>query len=226
MPRKISWLSRCLFGSWVGAVAVVSVAHADVAPPAGQKYAQYGFRVENMASFADWTLVAYPCSISSGTPYQLGTAITTDAVVNVGRRGGTCAMYAMKRSEWTSWRAANPAPTDYANDTKLGDLVASGKMLTCQGSPQPRFVVASSAPDTITDTLRVEKLDATTCSLVLKAEQGQGDPSPTVLPPVTLDCGVARAPSRSTPVAGWSLWGLAMASAAMLRRRALRKRAG
>lgn len=171
MSTATNWFARVLLGSVVGLAVFSGNARADVAPPPGEKYAEYSFVVENVGEFADWALVAYPCNVSDGRPYEAGTVIAADTAVSVGRRGGTCAVYAMKRSAWVAWRDANPAPVELADDPALDALVSSGAMLACQGGPQPRFVVPVSAPDTIRDTVRVQVLTDTSCVLTVDAQQ-------------------------------------------------------
>jgi len=179
-----------------------------VPPPDGQKYAQYSFRVDNIQSFPDWVLVAYPCSSNKGFS-KSGIVITSDATVPVAQGPYTCAIYAMKKDPWTAWRTANPAPTEpNTDDLALDALASSGQMLPCRDGPEPRSVVDESGPDTIEDTVHVQTLTDTNCQLTVDEQ----DEAPT--------SGCSLRPSAEISWRGslWAAWCAALAIIARRRR--------
>jgi hypothetical protein len=185
-------------------------ARADVAPPSGVKYVGYAFTVDNLEAFADFAMVAYPCSGSSGVPMAELVELAPGRDVAVGRRGGSCKLYGLPKAELAAWRKANPDPGRGTTNPAADALVAKAK--ACSGGPTPVLSLPSSDPRKIvTETLRVTKLDAEGCTVVAStsaaaggAAQGPAAPPPEP-PPKPRGCGGCAVPDREQAPAPWAL---------------------
>lgn len=193
-------------------------ARADVAPPSGVKYVGYAFNVENLEAFADFALVAYPCSASSGVPMAELVELAPGRDVAVGRRGGSCKLYGLSKAELAAWRKSNPDPGRGTTNPAADALVAKAK--ACSGGPTPVASLPSSDPRKIvTETLRVTKLDADGCTVVAAtgatgatpagatpSQQTSGSAPPPPEPPTKpRGCGGCAVPVRDQAPVPWAL---------------------
>jgi hypothetical protein len=164
----ISRSSLSFAAALVAAFALAGPAHADLPPPDGSKFVGFSFKVENLAPFKDFALLAYPCGGSNGAPSADMTELKEGVTVDVGRRGGNCTLYAMPRADFDQWRKANPGNTGPA----VSALFESKQVRACSGAPQVVGVLPTSdARNAVSETLHVTKLDGTGCTIV----SGSGD---------------------------------------------------
>lgn len=149
-----------------GSLLITSAARADVAPPEGIKRVDYRFTVTGLAAFKDWALLAFPCGTSNGAPMDEMVLLGDDVPVAVGRRGGSCPLYAMKRADFDAWVKANPDGPNH--DKAMGDLFKSKQVVACNGArPTPEHSLPDSDPrDAIKQAFKVAKLDADGCVIV------------------------------------------------------------
>ena len=148
-----------------------NLAKGDVPPDDGQKYVSYAFRVEKLASFPDYVMLAYPWSLSNGAPTREHTRVEAGKNVYVGRRSDDPRLYAMKRADYAKWLEGYTATGEYGNDPALEALFAGPKVVRCQGAkPSPRFEVSDSYPrEEVLDVLKVVQMDASGCRVEASA---------------------------------------------------------
>jgi MYXO-CTERM domain-containing protein len=162
-----------MFNRWLAfGILVTTTALADLPPPDGQKFVSYAFQVQNAKSFPDWVLVAYPCSESDGAPMPGARVISDGQSVSVGRRGGTPALYRMKRTDYDANQATFKRSGPGEDSKPLEMLFASDKVVKCTGAaPTPSHLLAKSDPRTsIVQTLRADAVDATGCKIAAVAD--------------------------------------------------------
>jgi MYXO-CTERM domain-containing protein len=214
-------MSRRLAPSLAAALVVATLgasdARADLPPPEGTKFVGFSFKVENLAQAKDFVLLAYPCSQSSGVPVRKMAVIQDGAVVDVGRRGGDCKLYAMARADFDAWRKGTPGDEGDAVDA----LFTGGAVRACTGGPEVKATLPTSdSRDRILQGLRVAKLDATGCSITgasAPATPASATP-PTETPPGKSGC--AGCSVDGSPLGPGSMAGLlAMVALAARRRR-------
>lgn len=161
-------------------LGTASTAFADVAPPEGIKRVDYRFTVTGVTAFKDYALLAFPCGTSNGAPMDEMVLVGEDVPVSVGRRGGGCPFYAMKRADFDAWIKANPDGPNH--DKAMGDLFKSKQVVACTGAkPAPEHSLPDTDPrDTIKQAFKVTKLDAEGC--VIAAADVAAPPAPTSKP--------------------------------------------
>lgn len=145
------------------AAVVGQSARADVAPPEGIKRVDYRFTVTNVTAFKDYALLAFPCGTSNGAPMDEMVLVGEDVPVAVGRRGGGCPFYAIKRADFDAWIKANPDGPNH--DKAMGELFKSKQVVACTGAkPSPEFELPDAdRRDSIKQAFKVTKLDAEGC---------------------------------------------------------------
>jgi MYXO-CTERM domain-containing protein len=154
-----------------------AVARADVPPADGLHYVPFRFRVEGAAKFADYVIVADPCSDSDGAPNREHAVAEEGKWIYIGRRGGSCTLYAVRRATYEELTKGYLPPHSDADPTM--DALRA-KATKCNLAPSPRHTLPTDDPrNEITQTLRVEKIDDTTCDLVAASvAQGDGGSNP------------------------------------------------
>ena len=168
---KLAGLALVFAGSVAGSERD---ARADVPPAPGRKRVDYAFSVKGLSVAPDRVLFAYPCGPSNGAPSLESVKLEDGRSVTVGRRGGGCQVYAIGKSAYDAWVAANPSTP---GATPHVDALVS-QSLKCTGGPSPMFEIASSDPrSAITETFRVTTLDATSCVLTAEPSAGSTPPS-------------------------------------------------
>jgi len=202
----------------LGLVLSSAAAHADVAPPPGQKQVGFSFTVKGIPA-GDRALFAYPCGQSSGAPMAEYQRIDEGKPLSVGRRGGGCAIYSIEKAKLDEF-AKTYKPTMSASDPALDGL--AGQAVKCTGAPSPMFVLASTDKRTsVEETLKVTALDATTCTIVSEAAAA---PAGTGTGTGTAPANTSKSGCSATPAAKTSAGMLpfvAIAVLAVVRRRRL-----
>lgn len=176
-------------------MGVASTARADVAPPDGIKRVDYRFTVTGVTAFKDYALLAFPCGTSNGAPMDEMVLVGEDVPVSVGRRGGDCPFYAIKRADFDAWIKANPDGPNH--DKAMGELFKSKLVVACGGAkPSPEHSLPETDPrDTIKQAFKVTKLDAEGCVIAA------ADLAPTPAPTSTPTSSPTTSPATSTTVA-------------------------
>ncbi len=192
------------------ALAAARPAAADLPPPDGEKFVGYQFKVTGIPAGAGRVLVAYPCGTSNGAPIAEFRRLEEGTPVDVGRRGGTCEIYAVEQAAFDAF-AASYQPSDVmGHDPAVDALTGAG--VKCAGGPQPQFVLPSRDDrDVIAQAFAVAALDATTCTLTAAAGNAAAAPAP-----AQTGCRGCAAPGDATgPLALLAIFG----GGAVLRRR-------
>jgi hypothetical protein len=152
-------------------------AHADVPPPEGTKFVSFAYAVDGLEAHPDFVLLGYPSSATNGRPMdeyaELGKQPTT-----LGRRGGSPAIYAVKRSDYDAWKATlGPLGPDapLVDNPTFKAFFTSDKVVRCDESPKPSFALPSSDPrDEVVERFRVVSVSATGCDLERVAADATG----------------------------------------------------
>lgn len=165
----------------LAAASVASTALADVGPPPGAKRVDYRFTVTGTTANKDYVLLAFPCGTSNGAPMDEMVLVGEDVPVVVGRRGGSCPFYAMKRADFDGWIKSHPDGPDH--DKAMGELFKSKQVVACTGEkPTPAFTLPDGDPrDTIKQAFKVSKLDADGC-VIAAADVTPPAPTPSAAP--------------------------------------------
>lgn len=184
-----------LAAALVAVLASVAPAAADLPPPDGEKFVGFRFQVTGIPAGSGRVLIAYPCGTSNGAPIAEYRRLEEGQVVEVGRRGGECAIYSIAQEAFDAFIASEqPGQERGFQDPALDALTAAG--VACSGGPQPRFVLPTSdRRDAIEQTLVVSTLDATSCALTEAAATGATGAAPA--PPQT-GCRGCAAPGDPT----------------------------
>lgn len=161
-------MTRRLFTRALIFVAVVALAphgRGDLPPPNDKKFVDYAFRVDNAKAFPDYVVLAFPWSLSNGAPTKEHALVEDGKPVSVGRRSSAPELYAMKRSEYESWKAEYKPTMEY-QDPALDALFASQKVVRCTAKLSPEFLLAKDDPrNQVLEAFRVEAIDATSCRI-------------------------------------------------------------
>lgn len=178
-------------------LTLTGAAAADLPPPDGTKFVSFEFRVENLTAFTDHVLLAYPCSTSSGMPVAAHVRLEEGKAVRVGRRGGDCKLYSMKKSAYEQWAKGYTASRQ-SQDPALEALFKSAQVVECAGSPNLTLSLPSTDPrDVVSESLRVEKIDDKACRVTTVAAK---DGPPLAAPPATATtAAAAKAPTPPAP---------------------------
>lgn len=218
--------------------ALPMTALADVAPPDGIKRVGFSFTVAGVSAAKDHALVAFPCGTSNGAPQDEMAVISEGASVPVGRRGGECALYAIKKADLEAFTKADPMVVH--DEAKLGELFKSNKVVACTGSKvTPDHELPDSDPRSeISQTLKVSKLDDTGCIIAAADVTPTASPTSTATPEATSSttngpppvspggcgsCSTTTAPFGAAGVASISLLGMLVVRSTA--RRSKRRRA-
>jgi MYXO-CTERM domain-containing protein len=201
-------------------LALASLARADLPPPDGTKFVGFAFQVDNLGSFKDFALLAFPCGSSNGAPIAEMAELKEGTPVSVGRRGGDCKLYSMPRADFDAWRKGVPDNKGEAVEA----LFAGPKVRACKGGPQMVSTLPTSDPrDTVTQTIHVSQLDATAC-VISAVGAGAG-----TTPAAKASAGASETPPVNRGCAGCAVPGApagsgALAAALSLLALALRRR--
>jgi hypothetical protein len=190
-------IPRLPIGAFVVAAVVTLAAHvrADLPPPEDKKFVGYAFRVGNTKAFPDYVVLAFPWSLSGGAPTKEHALVEDGKPLSVGRRSSTPELYAMKRSEYESWKAEYKPTMEY-QDPALDALFASQKVVRCTAKLSPEFLLAKDDPrEQVTEAFRVEAIDATSCKI--KKLDANETPNPTT--PVGTPMATPSDPTGPTP---------------------------
>lgn len=176
-------------------LTLTGAAAADLPPPDGTKFVSFEFRVENLTAFTEHVLLAYPCSSSSGMPVAAHVRLEEGKVVRVGRRGGDCKLYSMKKSAYEQWAKSYTA-SGQSQDPALEALFKSAQVVECAGSPTLTSSLPSTDPrDVVSESLRAERIDDRVCRVTtVPAKDG-----PPLAPPPTTATAAATAAATATP---------------------------
>lgn len=168
--------SRLLAATAAASVLLVaSVASADVAPPDDQKSVSYSFAVHGITD-ASRIVFAYPCGLSNGAPKDELRVLENGKAVEVGRRGGSCTLYAIEKSKYDEFAKTYTPATTSGTDPKLASFAATA--VKCSGAPSPVFVIPKTdARNAIHEDLDVQKLDASSCTIASRTAPTNGDPN-------------------------------------------------
>jgi MYXO-CTERM domain-containing protein len=187
-----------------GLLALAPYARADLPPPDGKKFVGFSFSVDNVSSFKDFALLAFPCSSSNGVPVVEMAELKEGTSVSVGRRGGNCKLYAMPRADLDAWRKG---VTSNKGD-EVEALFKSPKVRACTGGPDIVHTLPVADPrDVATQVLHVAQLDATACSITAPGS-GAGTAPAT-------NAGAAEPPPVNRGCAGCSVPGAPMGAGAV-----------
>lgn len=154
----------------LGTTFAARPAAADLPPPDGTKYVDFRFEVTGLPADTDRVLLAYPCGGSNGAPIVEYARLENGTPVSVGRRGGSCAIYNVAKPAFEAFAASWQPGASMGSDPALDALTAGG--VACTGGPELSFSLPSSDPrEVIEQRLIVDKLDATSCTLLTVAEK-------------------------------------------------------
>ncbi len=160
-------------------------ARADIAPDDGTRFAEYGFRVDNLEAFPEFVVLAYPWSLSNGAPTYEHTEVKPGEVVSVGRRSDDPELLAMRRADYEAWTASHPADGgEYALHREA--LFASDKLMKCGAKVSPLHYVPGDYQGDVLDVFRAESIDAGGCKIVAvpaKSLRPSATQSPVTPPP-------------------------------------------
>lgn len=149
----------------ISVALAASSARADIAPDDGTRFADYGFRVENLEAFPEFVVLAYPWSLSNGAPTYEHTVVEPGQVVSVGRRSDDPELLAMRRADYEAWTASHPADGDeYALHREA--LFASDKVVKCGAKVSPLHYVPGDYQGGVLDVFRAESIAASGCKIV------------------------------------------------------------
>lgn len=155
---------RILFTT-MALVALGSTAHADAPPPSGQKYVGYQFKVQGLG--AEQQLVAWPWSLSNGSPTREYAVISDDTPVSVGRRSPTIQLFAVDKAKWQAFateRLGNQPPQTDEDRAALDAFLANA--VRCNVHPNDQHVLPTSDPrDTIEELFVAKSVSPTSCVL-------------------------------------------------------------
>lgn len=156
-------------------------ARADLPPPDGTKFVSYAYAVEGLEAHPEFVLLGYPSSGSNGRPMD-DYAELGKQPVTLGRRGGSPAIYAVKKSDYEAWKATlaplgPDAPT--FDNPAFKAFFTSNQVVRCDEAPSPSFSLPSSDPrEGIVERFRVVALAAQSCDLErVGGETGANAPS-------------------------------------------------
>lgn len=186
-------------GAALAWTVMVGTARADIPPDDGTRFAGYGFRVDNLEAFPEFVVLAYPWSLSNGSPTTEVVEVKAGEVVGVGRRSDTPMLYAMGKADYAAWQAENKdLYREY--DPRLDELFKSGKVRGCGATVQHRHYVPMEVQGDILDVFTAEAIDAGQCRIVavkakteetVAAKQGPGSPEAPPPAPAAAGCTVA-----------------------------------
>lgn len=145
-------------------------ARADIAPDDGTRFAEYGFRVDNLEAFPEFVVLAYPWSLSNGAPTYEHTEVKPGEVVSVGRRSDDPKLYAMRRADYAAWTASNPADGDFYAPQREA-LFASDKLMKCGATVSPMHYVPGDYQGGVLDVFAAQSIDAGGCKIVAVPEK-------------------------------------------------------
>lgn len=174
MPRSYALVAG------LASLLVTWQALADLPPPDGKRFVNYGFTVSGIPAGSDRVLFAYPCS-SGGMPEAAQQKIEDGVAVNAGRRGGSCAIYSIAKRDYEAFLKGYE-PTKSTSDPALEAFVKRAS--ACQGGPTPTHVLPTSDPrSTVHELLTVKTLTATACVLETRGHAQPTAPGPHPSPP-------------------------------------------
>lgn len=181
-PRHHATGARHLFGAALFAsLFAPALARADLPPPDGTKFVSYAYAVDGLEAHPDFVLLGYPSSATNGRPMD-DYAELGKQPVTLGRRGGSPAIYAVKRADYEAWKATlaplgPDAPT--FDNPAFKAFFTSDKVARCDEAPKPSFSLPSSDPrEGVVERFRVVALGASGCDLErVGGESGTSAPS-------------------------------------------------
>lgn len=193
-------------------VTMVAIpAGADLPPPEGKKFVSNAFSVTNLAAFSDYTLLAFPWSLSNGRPTEEMAELVDGKEVGLGRRSATPKIYAISRSDYQRWQANYKAPEDNSEDKAARELFASDKVILCDVTLAPTYQVDKTDPrDTVVEAFSVVKIAPGVCDLEKVNAPKVAPPPTTAAPSDDVTSGGANEPTtapREGGCAGCSVGG-------------------
>jgi MYXO-CTERM domain-containing protein len=183
-------------------LALTLLAHADVPPAFGQKYATFQVTVEGVPADGPRQLVVFPWSLSGGVPMAEVGEVPTSGPLSFGRRiAGPPHFWLVPTAELPALHAMEQADRRAWFETDAATR--------CTGdAPQPQFNVSATGPDTLTERFVVDIAADGACAVRRVAEA----PVTAATSPVAASgCGCAV----SGATGGW----VALVALAMIRRR-------
>lgn len=174
-----------------------ALAAADLPPSPGTKRVSFSFVVKGLSAAPERVLFAYPCSTSDGAPMAEYRKIDEGAAVSIGRRGGSCTMYSAAKSDFEAWlKTYKPQPPS-SSDPAVEALAA--KSVKCTGVPSQIHSLPEADPrSSVTETMTVTKLDATTCVLASAPEAATAGKAPSTGASGTSAAGAAGAAANGS----------------------------
>jgi MYXO-CTERM domain-containing protein len=170
----------------LGVVAAASSANADLPPPDGQKFVDYAFKVDGLASFGGYVLLAYPYSLSNGRPTTEHAKLEDGKPTSLGRRSPQPKLYAMKKQAYEQWLQSYKPAEGEMEDPALDALFKSDKVVACDAKLSPSFQLAKEDPrSVVVEAFRAKSIDDKTCQLELAGAPPSSD-TPTSSPPTKL----------------------------------------
>lgn len=160
-PTRLASLAVIAAATWV-----TLPAFADLPPPEGKKFVNNAFSVANLSAFPEYTLIAFPWSLSNGRPTEEMTELADGKEVGLGRRSAVPKIYAIARADYQSWRANYKAPEDNFEDKAARELVASDKVTLCDVTLAPTYSLDRSDPrETVVEAFTAVKIAPGVCDL-------------------------------------------------------------
>jgi hypothetical protein len=150
-------------------VALTSTAHADAPPPDGKKHVGYAFKIQGLAAFPDHVVVAWPWSLSNGSPTREYAVLTDETPLRVGRRSPTVKLYAVGKAAWEAFVKAelnNAQPDNDAQVSALNAFLVAPNAAACNENPNDIHVISDSDPRSVVeDVFSAKMLSASSCEL-------------------------------------------------------------
>jgi hypothetical protein len=154
-------------------LALAAPSRADHPPPDGQKYVGYAFKIQGLSAFPDHVVVAWPWSASNGVPTREFAVLSNDMPLQVGRRGPSIELFAVKKTTWETFlqnELGGAQPDNVAKAEALTAFLAPPNAVPCNAKPRPTFVLSSSDPrKTVEEVFTAKQLGDTTCMLERQA---------------------------------------------------------
>jgi len=152
-------------------------ARADLPPPEGTRFVPYRFRVEGIAKFSDYAIIAYPYSTSNGAPTREHTLAEDGTWLDLGRRSAPPELYAVRREAYAEFRKTYLAdPQDLGPNPAIEDFLA--KAVKCDLRPNPRFTLPDDdRRDAISEAFLAEKVDGASCHLSVVKPMATNEPA-------------------------------------------------
>jgi hypothetical protein len=152
--------------------SVISAAKADVLPD-GKKKISYNFRLSNINSYPDYSIIAYPVNTSNGVPVIYSYFIKDSSAVNLSCKYGAPSLYIVKNTDFNRQRldSINMIQDNNLRSKELHDfffnnreVIHNSGKISCTS-----YVSRDEKYDAIEDELKIEKVSGD--SMLIKTQR-------------------------------------------------------